>query len=735
MARAIAVVHVTPTLTPMPTAAPAGVASSAAELASMPLKKRLKMMAMMSALKAEPAAPATAIAAAVPSTNGTAMTTDMSTNSACPTAAFPTAVAAATDCSTHTDIDVNAGSHPALTPIAAVPATPAAALQPVANIAVKTETVVAEVAAETNPSAEPLLCLKCTRPLDLRSCIERKWLDGVYKSPHVAAAAAEEDKHAAVEKAAAASWVLRGADAAAVPPTGASAAGGAAAAVGGGAGGGAAAFGTVTPVPAFGTRTGTSRDAPPETALEPAPESLESLASLATLVMAAGVVTGDAGPGQGPSPGSACPWCALLPDGEARVLSQRRNAQGDVRMWCPRAADLSSCKEDAEAREGTGAVSTSDGDGDGDEEGHGDGGRGRDPNGDVDRGPGRDGGDGGRDRDGGGGDRPFTSAKYADTLRHFQWHWSRGHPVLVREIPTEMSWEPNVIERAMRELGAKQGSGGRSDRMVPVINCTADGTSWGAAPAEAMTPHDFFKGFTDASVFTHAATGDPLLYKLKGWPSQAEFRERLPRHHAHFIRGLPFPEYTNPCDGPLNLVTHLPRSVGQPDLGPRASIAFGRPEERGPGDSVTRLHASVMDGVHALMYSCDAAAGACAEAVGDDDDGDGGEGGRGGEDRGGGAGDGHHTHGRPVSVGADAPHATDGHVGGDGGASWQIFRREDIPAVSAFVLSHRSALAHCPPASTAVHHPIYDATFFLTAAELALLLEETHGEVSTHVIA
>jgi hypothetical protein len=37
---------------------------------------------------------------------------------------------------------------------------------------------------------------------------------------------------------------------------------------------------------------------------------------------------------------------------------------------------------------------------------------------------------------------------------------------------------------------------------------------------EAMTPHDFFKGFTDASVFSDAKTGDPLLYKLKDWPSE-----------------------------------------------------------------------------------------------------------------------------------------------------------------------------------------------------------------------
>jgi hypothetical protein len=41
----------------------------------------------------------------------------------------------------------------------------------------------------------------------------------------------------------------------------------------------------------------------------------------------------------------------------------------------------------------------------------------------------------------------------------------------LRRYTTEMSWEPNVMERAMRDFGNKQ-FGGRSDRMVPVLNCT-----------------------------------------------------------------------------------------------------------------------------------------------------------------------------------------------------------------------------------------------------------------------
>ena len=172
-----------------------------------------------------------------------------------------------------------------------------------------------------------------------------------------------------------------------------------------------------------------------------------------------------------------------MPDGESRVVSRRNNVRGDVRLWCPRASDLAPGPKEKET-----AAAAAGGDGD------------------------RAGGEGGA---GGAASTVNSAAKYADALRHFQWHWSRGHPVLVREIPTEMSWEPNVMERAMRDFGNKQ-FGGRSDRMVPVVNCTAAG----AAAEEAMTPHDFFKGFTDASVFSDGKSGDPLLYKLKDWPSE-----------------------------------------------------------------------------------------------------------------------------------------------------------------------------------------------------------------------
>ena len=42
----------------------------------------------------------------------------------------------------------------------------------------------------------------------------------------------------------------------------------------------------------------------------------------------------------------------------------------------------------------------------------------------------------------------------SDNLRHFQWHWSRGHPVIVTEVDLGgMSWSPAVMERAYANHG------------------------------------------------------------------------------------------------------------------------------------------------------------------------------------------------------------------------------------------------------------------------------------------
>lgn len=57
-------------------------------------------------------------------------------------------------------------------------------------------------------------------------------------------------------------------------------------------------------------------------------------------------------------------------------------------------------------------------------------------------------------------------------LEHFQWHWARGEPIIVRnalEFTSSLSWEPMVMWRALRE---KMKSKAQSERLeVNAINC------------------------------------------------------------------------------------------------------------------------------------------------------------------------------------------------------------------------------------------------------------------------
>ena len=83
--------------------------------------------------------------------------------------------------------------------------------------------------------------------------------------------------------------------------------------------------------------------------------------------------------------------------------------------------------------------------------------------------------------------------EYNHFIAHFRYHWLRGDPVVVRNVETEMSWDPSVIERAMRDpniasisgnLGVKDNTGLNSsglyaasfqhDAVVPVFACGAD---------------------------------------------------------------------------------------------------------------------------------------------------------------------------------------------------------------------------------------------------------------------
>ncbi|KAG4395890.1 hypothetical protein GLYMA_19G068800v4 [Glycine max] len=177
-------------------------------------------------------------------------------------------------------------------------------------------------------------------------------------------------------------------------------------------------------------------------------------------------------------------------------------------------------------------------------------------------------------------------------LRHFQWHWEKGEPVIVSNVldcTSGLSWEPLVMWRACRQI-----TNTNHDQHLDVkaIDCL----DWCEA---VINIHQFFTGYTKGR---QDWLGWPQILKLKDWPPSNLFEERLPRHCAEFISSLPFKEYTDPLKGALNLAVKLPDGSLKPDMGPKTYIAYGFPQEFGRGDSVTKLHCDMSDAVNLLTH-------------------------------------------------------------------------------------------------------------------------------------
>ncbi|KAF5189861.1 lysine-specific demethylase JMJ25 [Thalictrum thalictroides] len=182
-----------------------------------------------------------------------------------------------------------------------------------------------------------------------------------------------------------------------------------------------------------------------------------------------------------------------------------------------------------------------------------------------------------------------------DEIEHFQLHWTRGEPVIVKNVlekTSGLSWEPMVMWRAFRETGAIRKLK-EETQSVKAIDCL----DWCEVE---INIHQFFIGYIEGRMHSNKW---PEMLKLKDWPSSSSFEDRLPRHGAEFVAALPFSDYTHPKSGLLNMATYLPENMLKPDLGPKTYIAYGFPEELGRGDSVTKLHCDMSDAVNILMHT------------------------------------------------------------------------------------------------------------------------------------
>uniref|UniRef100_A0A7N0ZTA2 Uncharacterized protein n=1 Tax=Kalanchoe fedtschenkoi TaxID=63787 RepID=A0A7N0ZTA2_KALFE len=304
---------------------------------------------------------------------------------------------------------------------------------------------------------------------------------------------------------------------------------------------------------------------------------------------------------------------------------------------------------------------------------------------------------------------PTTKQLQGEALDHFRSHWREGQPVMVRNVlenSSGLSWEPMVMWRAFRQMNNL-----KHDRRldVTVLDCL----DWKEV---TINIHHFFDGYLKAQFDMYSW---PRLLKLDDWPPSNQFEDMLPRHGIEFLHCLPLKEYTHPQSGYLNLATKLPDNCLKPDLGPKTYIAYGVAQELERGDSVTKLRSDMTDAVYVLTHTKKMCLGSShldaineikqdhilqdkMEIFGKRED----------------------TIAHQPNSGANANHEEIVQAA-EGGAIWDIFRRQDVPKLLEYLKNHHREFRHihCNPVSQIVH-PIHDQSLYLGTRHKRKLKEE-----------
>ena len=106
-----------------------------------------------------------------------------------------------------------------------------------------------------------------------------------------------------------------------------------------------------------------------------------------------------------------------------------------------------------------------------------------------------------------------------ENLQHFQKHWIRGEPVIVRNVLDDtsgLSWDPMVMWRDFRET--TKGKFREETKKVNAIDCM----EWFMVE---ININKIFKGYTEVRMHKNLW---PEMLKLKDWPPSNFFEECLP---------------------------------------------------------------------------------------------------------------------------------------------------------------------------------------------------------------
>lgn len=163
--------------------------------------------------------------------------------------------------------------------------------------------------------------------------------------------------------------------------------------------------------------------------------------------------------------------------------------------------------------------------------------------------------------------------------------WKQGQPVLVSGIHKRLNavlWKADSFNQEF------------ADHQGDLLNCKDQVVSNSGIK-------EFWDGFEDITKRPKSKDGEPMVYRLKDWPSGEEFMALMPSRYDDLMKNLPLPEYSDP-EGNLNLASHLPSFFVRPDLGPRLCCAYGVAASQDQDFGTANLHVEVSDVVSVLVY-------------------------------------------------------------------------------------------------------------------------------------
>ena len=178
----------------------------------------------------------------------------------------------------------------------------------------------------------------------------------------------------------------------------------------------------------------------------------------------------------------------------------------------------------------------------------------------------------------------LLDAKHEANIRQFRQYWNRGEPLVISNCHRDLCaalWQP---ESFLRDFG---------EEVVKPVDCLTRNA------VSTMKLSSFWNGFTDISERIQSTDQVPLILKLKDWPPDHDFMDKMPERYEDYTANLPMPEYTT-REGTFNLASRLPPEFLKPDLGPKMYIAYG--SAAFDSMATTSLHIDISDAMNLMIF-------------------------------------------------------------------------------------------------------------------------------------